>query len=208
MLTLYYAPGACSLASHIALEESGAEYRLQLVDLGKGEQRGEAYKKINPQGRVPALAIDGEGILTENVAILTYIAKTFPDAKLLPTDTLAQVRCLSLMGYFGSSVHIAHAHVGRPERYSQDETTFPAIRKAGLDSFHAYLRDLDGKLAGRDWFADQYSVCDGYGFVFYIWGRRRDLPVQEMPNFTAHFRRMLERPAVRHAAEQEKLPID
>lgn len=207
MLTLYYAPGACSLASHIALEEAGADYRLQLVDFGKSEQRGEAYRKINPQGRVPALAIDGEGILTENVAILTYIAWTFPEARLLPTDPLAQARCLSLMAYFASSVHVAHAHVGRPERYVADESMYPAVRQAGRESFFNYLRDLDARLTGREWFADQYTVCDFYAFVFYLWGRRRELPMQDLKSFTAHFQRVLKRPAVQRALEQEGTPV-
>ena len=112
MLTLYYAPGACSLASHIALEEAGADYRLQLVDFGKAEQRGEPYREINPQGRVPALAIEGDGVLTENVAILSYIAASYPAARLLPTEPLAYARALSVPGrlyamYFDGSGPIA-----------------------------------------------------------------------------------------------------
>jgi glutathione S-transferase len=207
MLTLYYAPGACSLASHIALEEAGADYRLQLVDFGKAEQRGEPYREINPQGRVPALAIEGDGVLTENVAILSYIAASYPAARLLPTEPLAYARALSLMAFFASSVHIAHAHVGRPERYVADESMFPAVREAGRQSFFTYLKDIDGRLAGRDWLGEQYSVCDGYAFVFYLWGRRRELPMQELSAYTAHFLRVLKRPAVQRTLEQEGTPV-
>lgn len=207
MYTLYYAPGACSLTSHIALEEAGADYRLHLVDFTKAEQRGDAYRRINPQGRVPALAIDGESALTENVAILYYVARKFPQARLLPTDLPAEARCLSLMAFFASSVHVAHAHIGRPERYAADEAAFPAIQQAGRTAFHGYLRDIDARLTGRDWLFDRYSVCDPYAFLFYLWGRRRDLPVQELAAFTAHYDRMMQRPAVRRALEQEKPPV-
>ncbi len=85
MLTLYYAPGACSMASHIALEETGTPYETKVVGLAQGEQTKPEYLNgVNPRGKVPALKTD-DGILTENVAILTYLARTFPDAKLLPS---------------------------------------------------------------------------------------------------------------------------
>src|SRR5262252_6278757 len=151
MLTLYSAPGACSMAAHIVLEESGEKYQPQRVDLAGGEQRSEAYLKINPQGRVPALKLDGGEPLAENTAILPYLGKRFG---LWPNDPLAEARALSLIGFFAASVHPAHAHVGRPERYAADAATFPAIKAKGLETFHAYLKQIDGMLAGRDWFLD------------------------------------------------------
>jgi glutathione S-transferase len=104
MLTLYYGPGACSMASHIAIEETGAPYEAKPIMLPKGEQKTEAYLKINPRGRVPALAVNGT-VLTENVAILTYLAKRFPGARLLPTDLFEEMRCLSVMAWFSNFVH-------------------------------------------------------------------------------------------------------
>jgi len=117
MLTLYYAPGACSMASHIVLEESGEKYEPKKVDLAGGEQRTEAYLKINPLGRVPALRLDNGEPLTENTAILPYLGKRFD---LWPKEPTAEAKALSLIGFFASSVHPAHAHVGRPERYTAD----------------------------------------------------------------------------------------
>ena len=111
MLTLYYAPGACSMAAHIALEESGEKYQPQKVDLVNGEQRTESYLKINPQGRVPVLRLDDGEPLAENTAILPYLGKRFG---LWPKETLADAKALSLIGFFAASVHPAHAHVGRP----------------------------------------------------------------------------------------------
>src|SRR5689334_9713443 len=115
MLTLYYAPGACSIAAHIVLEESGEAYTPREVDLVHGEQRSEIYLKINPLGRVPVLALDSGEPLTENTAILPYLGKRFG---LWPTDPMSEAKALSLIGFFASTVHPAHAHFGRPERYT------------------------------------------------------------------------------------------
>lgn len=202
MLTLYYGRGACSMASHIVLEESGEKYEPRVVDLANGEQRTEAYRKINPHGRVPALRLDSGDVITENTAILPFLGKRF---KLWPTDPVAEARALSLIGFFASSVHPAHAHIGRPERYALDQSAFPTIKEAGMKSFHGYLKEIDGMLAGRQWFGDQYSVVDPYGFVFYSWGVRRELPMAELKNYTAFKDRMLQRPAVQRVVADEKV---
>jgi len=204
MLTLYYAPGACSLASHIVLEESGEKYEGKRVDLAKGEQRTEAYLKIHPLGRVPALLLDNGEPLTENTAILPYLGKRFG---LWPKDPLAEAKALSLIGYFASSVHPAHAHISRPERYATDKSYFPDIQEQGKKTFHGYLKQIDGILAGRQWLSDQYSVLDPYGLLFYAWGLRRELPVGELKNYTAFKDRMLQRPAVRRIVEDEKVKV-
>jgi len=204
MLTLYFTPGACSLAAHIVLEESGQKYEKQIVDTAKGEQRSESYLKINPQGRVPALRLDNGEALTENTAILPFLGKRFG---LWPSEPMAEAKALSLIGFFAASVHPAHAHIGRPERYATDPAAFPTIKEAGLKAFHGYLKQIDGMLAGRDWFSDQYSVLDAYGLVFYAWGFRRELPMQELKDYSAWKDRMLQRPAVRRVVEEEKLAL-
>jgi len=204
MLTLYFTPGACSLAAHIVLEESGQKYATQLVDLANGEQRSEPYLKINPQGRVPVLRLDDGEPLTENTAIMPYLGKRFG---LWPSEPMAEARALSLIGFFAASVHPAHAHIGRPKRYATDPAAFPTIKEAGLKTFHGYLKQIDGMLAGREWFSDRYSVLDAYGLVFYAWGFRRDLPMQELESYSALKDRMLQRPAGRRLAEEEKLAL-
>jgi glutathione S-transferase len=204
MLTLYYAPGACSMASHIAMEESGEKYEPRKVDLAGGEQRTEAYLKINPLGRVPVLGLEDGTPLTENTAILPYLGKRFG---LWPKDAQSEAKAMSLIGYFATSVHPAHAHVGRPERYTADQSAFPGIKEMGLKTFHTYLKQIDGMLAGRDWFGNEYSVLDPYGFVFYTWGVRRDLPMAELKNYSAHKDRMLKRDAVKRVVENEKVKV-
>jgi glutathione S-transferase len=204
MITLYYAPGACSMAAHIVLEESGEKYTPQRVDLAKGEQKTEAYLKIHPLGRVPALGLENGEPLSENTAILPYLGKRFG---LWPTDAAAEAKALSMIGFFASSVHPAHAHIGRPERYTADNSAFPGIKDMGLKTFHGYLKQTDAMLDGREWFSDRYSVLDPYAFVFYTWGVRRELPMGELKNYAAFKDRMLKRPAVQRVVEDEKIKV-
>src|SRR5438128_881098 len=113
-----------------------------------GEQRGEAYLKINPQGRVPALRLDNGECLSENTAILPYLGKRFG---LWPSDPIAEAKALSLIGFFAASVHPAHAHIGRPERYATDPSAYPTLQEAGRKAFHGYLKQIDAMLAARPW---------------------------------------------------------
>jgi glutathione S-transferase len=204
MLTLYYAPGACSMAAHIVLEESGEKYTPQRVDLANGEQRSEAYLKINPLGRVPALRLDNGEPLAENTAVLPYLGKRFG---LWPSDSVAEAKALSVIGFFAASVHPAHAHISRPERYAADPSAFGTLKETGLKVFHGYLKQIDGMLAGREWFSEKYSVLDPYGLVFYTWGIRREFPMGELKNYTAFKDRMLKRPAVRRVVDEEKVKV-
>ena len=204
MLTLFYAPGACSLAAHIVLEESGEKYEAKRVDFSKAEQRSEAYLKINPQGRVPALLLDNGQPLAENTAILPYLGKRFG---LWPKDAIAEAQALSLIGFFAASVHPAHAHISRPERYTSNTAYYPDLQEQGRKTFHGYLQQLDQRLAGRDWLSDAYSVLDPYAFTFYTWGVRRELPMAELKSYTAFKDRMLARPAVQRVAADEKVKV-
>jgi glutathione S-transferase len=204
LLTLFYAPGACSMAAHIVLEESGEKHDARRMDLSKGEQKAEAYLKIHPQGRVPALLLDDGSPLAENTAILPYLGKRFG---LWPADPVAEARALSLIGFFAASVHPAHAHIRRPERYALDESAFPTIKEAGRRAFHGYLKQVDGMLAGRQWLSDEYSVLDPYAFVFYAWGVARELPMGELAHYTALKDRMLQRPAVQRVVADEKVKL-
>src|SRR5258707_5255282 len=154
MLTLYYGRGACSMAAHMVLGETGEKYQPQKVDLAGGEQRTEGSLKINPQGRVPALKLDDGEPLAENTAILPYLGKRFG---LWPSDPVAEAKALSLIGFFAGSVHPAHAHVGRPERYAADPSAFPTLKETGLKTFHGYLKQIDGQLAGGEKLCDKYS---------------------------------------------------
>jgi len=204
MLTLYYSPGACSMASHIALEESGAPYEAKLISTAKGEQKTPEYLAINPRGKVPALRADND-VITENVAILTYVARMAPEAKLLPQNPLEEARCLSAMAWLSNTVHPGFTRVFRPERFAADPSAHEAVKASGREAFWASLQEIDGLLAGRTWMAgDQFTVCDPYALVFYAWGKRIDLPVETLGNYTTWKDRMMARKAVRNILEREK----
>ncbi len=204
MLTLYYAPGACSMAAHIVLEEVDEKYEARRVDLAKGEQRTEGYLKIHPLGRVPALLLDDGEPLIENTAILPYLGKRYG---LWPADALGEARALSVVGFCATNVHPAHAHISRPERYATDASHFPGIQAQGRKMFHTYLKQIDGMLAGREWLSDTYSVLDPYALTFYAWGIRRELPMAELKSYTAHRDRMMSRPAVQRAVADEGVKV-
>ena len=204
MLRLYYAPGACSMAAHIVLEEGAEAYEAKRVDLAKGEQRSAAYLKINPQGRVPALQLDSGETVSENTAILPFLGKRYG---LWPKEPVAEARAMSTIGFFAASVHPAHAHISRPERYASDSAHYPNIQETGRKAFHDYLKQIDARLAGRQWVGDDYSVLDPYAFVFYTWGVRRELPMAELKGYAAFKDRMLERPAVRRVVEEENIKL-
>lgn len=204
MLTLFYAPGACSMAAHIVLEESGEKYQTQRMNLSKGEQKTAEYLKIHPLGRVPALKLDDGSPLAENTAILPYLGKRFG---MWPRDLLKEAQALSVVGFFASSVHPAHGHIGRPERYTADSSAFPGIQAMGKKTFHDYLKQIDAMYAGREWLSDAYSVLDPYALVFYNWGLKRELPVAELKAYTALKDRMLGRPAVQRVLADEGVTL-
>src|SRR5258708_39040368 len=120
MLTLYYSPGACSMASHIGAEESGAPYEPKQILIAKGEQKTPDYLKINPRGKVPALKLDDGAVVTENTAILSYLAKRSPEKNLLPTDAAADARCASVMACLSNTVHPAVTRIFRPGKFNED----------------------------------------------------------------------------------------
>ena len=207
MLKLYFSPGACSMASRLTLEESGAKYEEQLTSIAKGEQKTEAYLKINPRGKVPALAVDGK-VLTENVAILTYVARRFSEAKLLPADPFEEARCISTMAWFSNTVHPSFTHIFRPERFAEDQAAHATIKETGRKAFWANLQEIDGLLKGKEWLMGaQYTTCDPYALVFYGWATRIQMPVTELANYTAWKGRMLKRPAVMRILEREQSPL-
>ncbi|HWP60014.1 MAG TPA: glutathione S-transferase family protein [Candidatus Acidoferrales bacterium] len=204
MLTLYFSPGACSLASHIGLEETGAPYQAKPILLSKGEQRTEAYLKINPRGKVPALDVDGK-VLVENTAILTYLARRFPEKKLLPRDPFEEARCISTMCWFSSIVHPSYQRANRPERFAESEAAYAAVKENGRKSFWANCQEIDSMFQGKDWImGSEYTLVDPYALVFYGWGLRGGFPMSELKAYTAWRERMLNRPAVSKVLEDER----
>ncbi|PQZ82807.1 MULTISPECIES: glutathione S-transferase family protein [unclassified Brevundimonas] len=200
MLKLYYSPGACAMASHIALEEAGADYELQKVDLKKGEQRTPEYLAVNPAGSTPAMATE-QGVITQNVAILAYVAQTHPQAKLAPLgDAYAFARMQAFNAWLASSLHPAIGKVlfSRLEGAARDEALELALAKYDLAEQHL--------LVGPWALGADHSVTDGYLMVFTRWARQADLlDKARFPGLNAHLDRVQSRPAVQRALAAEGL---
>jgi glutathione S-transferase len=209
MLKLFYAPGACSLAPHIALEEAGADYEVERVSLQKGGQRLPAYLAINPKGRVPALQTD-RGVLTENPASLGYIAQSFPGAALAPNgDAFAFGDMQAFNLFLAATVHVAFAHAFRPERYADGEEAARAMRAKAPEALASAFALIEEKLAdGRPFVhGEGYTVSDPYLFVFEGWLDGRGLGrLADFPRVAAHYALIKERPAVQKVLAAEAAP--
>jgi glutathione S-transferase len=184
MLTLYFAPGASSMAPHIALHEIGAPFESRPISFAKQENRAPAFLALNPEGKVPTLLIDGTP-LTEVAAILFYLARRFPDAGLLPHgDILAEAQVISWMSFVASSIHPA--------------------RRQGIERSKEVFAIAEQKLDKREWVVAKYSIADIHLFRLYWRFVNSAKPAPAMfPNLSAHYDRMMARPAVKRTCEIE-----
>jgi glutathione S-transferase len=207
-IKLYYAPGACSMASHIALEELGLPYETVRLNLANGDQRKPEYLALNPRGRVPTAVVDGE-VLTENVGILSYFGGGYGMGRIWPKDTWHQAKLVSTMAWLSNTVHTTYAHLFRPMRYADDAGAQEAIKAKARESYEGYLREIDGLLKGRKWAVGKhYTVADGYLLVFYRWGNRQQMPVKSLANYTRLVHEVMGRPAVAKVMADEGVTLD
>ena len=204
MLKLYYAPGTCALASHIALEEAGAAYAAERVDFKNSQQTSPDYLAINPKGRVPALVTD-RGVLTETPAILAFIAQSAPSAKLMPEDAFAFAQAQSFNTYLCSTVHVAHAHKGRGYRWATDETSVADMKRKVPETMAASFALIERDMLKGPWvMGEQYTACDAYLFTLTGWLEGDSVDIATLPKVAAHRKRMSERPAVQKVLADEK----
>ncbi len=204
MLKLFYAPHTCALASHIALEEAGADYEIARVDFRASEQKKPEYLAINPKGRVPALVTD-RGILTETPAILAFVAQSFPKARLAPLDdAFAFARAQAFNSYLCSTVHVAHAHRMRGHRWVDDPAAIKEMQKKVPQTVGECFELIEREMLAGPWvMGGTYTVCDPYLFTLAQWLDGDGVDVARFPKVADHSRRMAERPAVRAAIAAE-----
>lgn len=204
MFKLYYAPGTCALASHIALEEVGAPYSAERLNFKENQQNSPDYLKINPKGRVPAL-VTGYGVLTETPAILAFIAQSFPDAKLVPQDPFAFAQVQSFNSYLCSTVHVAHAHKMRGARWATEETSFADMKRKVPETMTACFTLIERDMLKGPWvMGEQYTICDPYLYTIASWLEGDGVDLSKLPKVVEHRKRMEERPAVATVLAEEK----
>jgi glutathione S-transferase len=203
MLKLYYSPGSCALASHIALEEAGAAYTAERIDFKSNQQTSPEYLAVNPKGRVPALVTD-RGILTETPAILAFIAQSFPQAKLAPLDPFAFAQAQAFNLYLCSTVHVAHAHKQRGARWVTEETSFADMKRMIPKTVGACFALIERNMLKGPWvMGESFTICDPYLFTLAGWLEGDGVDISALPKVADHRRRMAERPAVRKVLAEE-----
>ena len=202
MLTLYYAPKTCSLAPMIALEEAGAEYTAHKVNFADNEQNTAPFKYVNPKGRVPALATD-KGVLTENVAILAFIADVYPKMRLSRSDPFAFAQMQAFNSYLSSTMHSNHAHSRRGSRWSDDAAVVEAMKIKVPQNMTDCCVIIEKEYLKGPWvMGEQYTVADAYLFTIANWLEGDGVDTSKFPKILAHRAAMLERPAVQAAMEK------
>jgi glutathione S-transferase len=204
MWTFFYSPNSCALASHIALEEAGADYALKCVDFSVAEQTKPEYLAINPKGRVPALRTP-RGILTETPAILAFIAQSFPNAALAPLDDVfAFAEIQAFTAYLCATVHVAHAHGRRAYRWADDPAAIEAMRAKVPQSVGGCFDIIEREMFKGPWaMGEAYTVVDPYLFTISRWLENDGVNLDRIPRVVDHRRRMRERSAVQKALADE-----
>jgi glutathione S-transferase len=203
MLTLFYAPDTCSLATHIALIDAGAPYKLKRLSFSTDDQRRPEYLAINPKGRVPALVTE-EGVLTETPALLAYVAQQYPEARLAPLENsfaFAQVQAFN--SYLCSTAHVAHAHRMRGYRWADEPEALAAMKRKVPQSVTECFRLIEERLQGPWVMGETYTICDPYLFTLSQWLEADGADLAILPKVCAHRRRSADLPNVQRAIAEE-----
>lgn len=199
MLTFYYAPGTCALASHLALEYAGASYEAKRLDFQQAQQRSPEYLRVNPKGRVPAL-VTGRGVLTETPALLQYIAQSFPQAGLAPLDDVFLLaKGNEFNSYLCSTVHVAHAHKGRGYRWVEADDTgaIEAMKRKVPQNMAESFTLIEERMLQGPWvLGERFSTSDMYLYTLTRWLEGDGVDVKRFPRVADHMRRMDAQPQV------------
>lgn len=204
-MKLFHMPNACSLGIHVLMEEIGKPYELVKVDFADGAQYKEPFVSLNPKSKVPALGLDNGRLITEWPAIAWYLAKTNPQAQLVPTGIEGEVRVLELLDYMIATVHMrGFTRIFRPAQFTPTSADEPAVQQTGRDIVATGLKLLAQTLGEKPYLLGDYSIADAALFFLEHWAvTRAQLPVPA--SIQAHLERMHGRPAVQRALSSENL---
>ena len=200
-MKLYCLPGACSMSDHIVLEWIGQPYDLHV--LASGQQREPAYLAINPLGAVPALQLEDGKVLTENVAILNYLADHFPAAQLGGQGHEGRAEALRWLCMLNADVHPAFKPLLRPGQFIDDPDQQEILKRKAKEHLRGLFNVLDQRLADRAWLADTRSFADAYLFVMLRWAKGKQVGLQGLDHLEAFFQRMLADQGVQAAMRDE-----
>jgi len=205
MITLCFAPGSCARVPLIALEEIGVPFETRLIAFMKGEHRTPDFLALNPAGKVPALIVD-DGVVTQNTAILRYLAQRFPEARLLPAiaDLLAEAQLLARLAWFSADLHPIVTRIRMPHFFCDLDSAPARVRELGETAMAFQLAEVERDLAVSPWLlGGDWSILDAY--LHWVWFRitGAGFDATPFPAIVDHARRMAERPAVQRALARE-----
>lgn len=204
-ITLFYAPGSCARVPLIALEETGVSYNLELVTFAAGEHKKPAFKQINPKGKVPVLVF-GDTVVTENVAILTFLGQQFPNARLFPDPAsgVSQIECLSDLSFASSTLHPIVTRLRMSPTFAGSASA-QAVWDIAAKAMDEFFGLIESRLANRDWwYGSDWAIIDGYlNWVFFrVAGAGYD--TSRFPAFERHARACADRPSIQRALRIER----
>jgi glutathione S-transferase len=206
-MKLFYSPGACSLGIHVLLEEIGKPFEAVLLNLREGANRTPEFLALNPKAKVPTLQHDDGVVLTEWPAIAIFLARSNPEAHLLPSDPRAESEVLEVVEFIVSTVHMqGFTRVARPGNFTPNEADLEAVKARGREIYADGLNMLNRKLEGREFVAaGQFSLADAALLFVANWAPRADYTLPA--NIAAHLARMKARPSVQRAFATEGLAL-
>ena len=200
-LQLYWFPGTCARVPYVALEEIGEPFEVTVVNLFRDR---EAYKSVNPTGKVPALRANGL-MLSENPAIQTFLTKAYPEVRLLPTgDPTLEIDVLSTISWFAAGVHPAITRLRFPRFCTEQPESFDGIRATARAQLAEAFALLEQRLDGREWLYGEWSLVDAY--MLWLWFRATGSGMDGVafPRCADHARRCERRPSVARVLDREE----
>ena len=202
-LVLYYAPNTCALAPYITLTEANADFEARPVNMRKGQNKSPEYLKLNPKHKVPVFVIDGEP-LTENVAIQIWIARHFPEAKLLPADPWQELKAISMLSWCSSGIHPYLSRINSPPKVCDVAGTEDRVNQQAAEFIYETFDIAEDLLDGREYFFDHFTAPDSHFFWCFRRATQFELDLAGFKNCQAHFQRMQGRESVKKLLAYEK----
>jgi len=202
-IALYYAPNTCALAPYITLTEANAKFEVRPLNFGIGQQNSPEYLSLNPKHKVPLLVVDGQ-VLSESVAIQIWVARNFPQAKLLPADPWQELKAISLMAWCSSGIHPFLFRIFAPARACDLPNSADSVRQLAAEQLFETYQIANDLLAGREFFFDHFTAPDAHFFWCFRRGMQFNLDLSAFPNCMAHFERIKQRPSAQKLLAFEK----
>lgn len=194
-LVLYYAPNTCALAPYVTLTEANAPFDARPLNFRKGQNKSPDYLKLNPKHKVPLLVVDGVP-LSESVAIQMWIARNFPQAKLLPSDPWQELKAISILSWCASGIHPYLSRINGPARVCDLPGAEASVVKFSKEALFESYQIADQLLAGREFFFEHFTAADAHFFWCIRRGLQLDVSLSGFPNCQAFLERIKARPSV------------